>query len=118
MDFELGNRQKQIRLAVREFAEAELAPIGKECEAKGEFPRDIIKKAGQLGFIGVFIKKDYGGLGLALWKIRSSMRNSGGQTPDWDRYFPRPRLVRKSWSSLVRRSRRRSTCRPWSKGSG
>ena len=64
MDFELGNRQKQIRLAAREFAEGELAPIGKECEAKGEFPRDIIKKAAQLGFVGVFIKKDYGGLGL------------------------------------------------------
>jgi alkylation response protein AidB-like acyl-CoA dehydrogenase len=64
MDFELGNRQKQIRLAAREFAEGELAPIGKECEAKGEFPRDIIKKAAQLGFVGVYIKKDYGGLGL------------------------------------------------------
>ena len=36
MDFELGNRQKQIRLAAREFAEGELVPIGKECEAKGE----------------------------------------------------------------------------------
>ena len=64
MDFELTNRQKQIRLAAREFAEGELVPIGKECEAKGEFPRDIIKKAAQLGFIGVDIKKDYGGLGL------------------------------------------------------
>jgi alkylation response protein AidB-like acyl-CoA dehydrogenase len=64
MDFELGNRQKQIRLAAREFAEGELAPIGKECETKGEFPRDLIKKAAQLGFVGAFIKKDYGGLGL------------------------------------------------------
>jgi len=64
MDFELGNRQKQIRLAAREFAEGELAPIGKECEAKAEFPRDILKKAAQLGFVGVFIKRDYGGLGL------------------------------------------------------
>ncbi len=64
MDFELGNRQKQIRLAAREFAEGELVPIGKECEAKGEFPRDLIKKAAQLGFVGVFIKKEYGGLGL------------------------------------------------------
>jgi len=64
MDFELGNRQKQIRLAAREFAEGELAPIGKECEAKGEFPKEIIKKGAQLGFVGVFIKKDYGGLGL------------------------------------------------------
>jgi len=64
MDFELTNRQKQIRLAAREFAEGELAPIGKDCESKGEFPRDLIKKAAQLGFVGVFIKKEYGGLGL------------------------------------------------------
>jgi len=64
MDFELTNRQKQIRLAAREFAEGELMPIGKECEATGEFPRDIIKKAAQLGFVGVYIKKEYGGLGL------------------------------------------------------
>jgi acyl-CoA dehydrogenase len=64
MDFELSNRQKQIKMAAREFAEGELAPIGKECEAKGEFPKEIIKKAAQLGFIGVFIKKEYGGLGL------------------------------------------------------
>jgi len=66
MDFELSNRQKQIRLAAREFAEGELVPIGKECESKGEFPRDLIKKAAQLGFIGCFIKKEYGGLGLGL----------------------------------------------------
>jgi alkylation response protein AidB-like acyl-CoA dehydrogenase len=64
MDFELTNRQKQIRLAAREFAEGELTPIGKDCESKGEFPRDLIKKAAQLGFVGVFIKKDCGGLGL------------------------------------------------------
>ena len=64
MDFELTNRQKQIRMAAREFAEGELVPIGKECESKGEFPREIIKKAAQLGFVGVYIKKEYGGLGL------------------------------------------------------
>ena len=64
MDFELTNRQKQIRMAAREFAEGELLPIGKECEAKGEFPREIIKKAAGLGFVGVYIKKEYGGLGL------------------------------------------------------
>ena len=66
MDFELTNRQKQIRLAAREFAEGELAGIGQECEVKEEFPRELIKKAAQLGFIGVFIKKEYGGLGLGF----------------------------------------------------
>jgi alkylation response protein AidB-like acyl-CoA dehydrogenase len=64
MDFELSNRQKLIRQAAREFAEGELAPVGKDCESKGEFPRDLIKKAARLGFVGVFIKKEYGGLGL------------------------------------------------------
>jgi len=64
MDFELTNRQKQIRLAAREFAEGELVPLGKDCEAKGEYPREIIKKAAQLGFVGVYIKKEFGGLGL------------------------------------------------------
>jgi alkylation response protein AidB-like acyl-CoA dehydrogenase len=64
MDFELTNRQKQIRLAAREFAEGELAPLGKDCEARGEYPREIIKKAAQLSFVGVYIKKEYGGLGL------------------------------------------------------
>ncbi len=66
MDFEWSHRQKQIRQAAREFAEGELVPIGKECEAKGTFPKDLIKKAAQLGFIGCYIKKEYGGLGLGL----------------------------------------------------
>lgn len=66
MDFELTNRQKQIRLAAREFAEGELAGIGQECEIKEDFPRDLIKKAAELGFIGVFIKKENGGLGLGF----------------------------------------------------
>jgi hypothetical protein len=86
MDLELTNRQKQIRLAAREFAEGELVPIGKECETKGEFPRDLIKKAAQLGFIGCFIKKEYGGLGLGLmehaiileefWRAEPGLSNS------------------------------------------
>jgi len=66
MDFELTNRQKQIRLAAREFAEGELGPIGQECDIKETFPRDLIKKGAQLGFVGVFIKKEYGGLGLGF----------------------------------------------------
>src|SRR4030042_3915150 len=66
MDFDLNNRQKQIRLAAREFAEGELAGIGQECDVKEDFPRELIKKAAGLGFIGAFIKKEYGGLGLGF----------------------------------------------------
>jgi alkylation response protein AidB-like acyl-CoA dehydrogenase len=66
MDFELTNRQKHIRLAAREFAEGELAGIGQECDTKETFPKELITKAAQLGFIGSYIKKEYGGLGLGF----------------------------------------------------
>jgi len=64
MDFDPSNRQKHIRTAAREFAEGEIAPIAQDCELNEAFPKELIKKAAQLGFIGVFFKKDYGGLGL------------------------------------------------------
>lgn len=66
MDFELTNRQKQIRVAAREFAEGEFLEIGQICDTKEDFPREIVKKAAKLGFIGPFIKKEYGGLGLGF----------------------------------------------------
>jgi acyl-CoA dehydrogenase len=66
MDFELTQRQKQIRLAAREFAEGEFPGIARECDRREEFPKDLWKKACQLQFIGLFIKKEYGGLGLGI----------------------------------------------------
>lgn len=90
MDFEPSNRQKQIRLAAREFAEGELAGIAQECEEKGEFPRELLKKAAQLGFIGVFIKKEFGGLGLGylehaiileeFWRVDPGLGQALSQT--------------------------------------
>jgi alkylation response protein AidB-like acyl-CoA dehydrogenase len=66
MDFELTNRQKQMRLAAREFAEGEFPGIAREYDRREEFPRELWKKACELGFIGLFIKKEYGGLGLGF----------------------------------------------------
>ena len=69
MDFEPSNRQKHIRLAAREFAEGELAPIAKECDVKEDFPKELIRKAAHLGFLGVFFKKEYGGMGLGYVEL-------------------------------------------------
>jgi alkylation response protein AidB-like acyl-CoA dehydrogenase len=66
MDFELNNRQKQIRLAAREFAEGMFPQVAEECDLHEVFPMDLWKKACELGFIGVFINKEYGGLGLGF----------------------------------------------------
>jgi alkylation response protein AidB-like acyl-CoA dehydrogenase len=66
MDFELSNRQKQIKVAAREFAEGEFRNIALDCDIKGECPRKLIKKAAELGFIGAFVNKEYGGIGLGF----------------------------------------------------
>ncbi len=66
MDFELTNRQKQMRLAAREFAEGEFPGVAREYDRREEFPRELWEKACELGFIGLFIKKEYGGLGLGF----------------------------------------------------
>jgi acyl-CoA dehydrogenase len=73
MDFELTQRQKQIRLAAREFAEGEFPGVAREYDRREEFPRDLWQKACGLGFIGVFIKKEYGGLGLGFLEFAMVM---------------------------------------------
>lgn len=66
MDFELTNRQKQIRLAAKEFAEGEFPGKAEECDRNESFDWDIWRKACELGFVAVYIKKEYGGLGMGL----------------------------------------------------
>jgi len=73
MDFELTNRQKQIRTLAREFAEGEFPEVAREYDRREEFPRNLWKKACGLGFIGIFIKKEYGGLGLGFLEFAMVM---------------------------------------------
>ncbi|MFB0562154.1 MAG: acyl-CoA dehydrogenase family protein [Candidatus Lokiarchaeia archaeon] len=64
MDFDLNEEQEMIRQSVREFGEKELAPIVDESEEKGEFPREVINKAADLGFLGAVIPPEYDGSGI------------------------------------------------------
>jgi alkylation response protein AidB-like acyl-CoA dehydrogenase len=64
MDFELTEEQKQIRDLAREFAQKEIAPIAPTFDASGEFPRETIRKMGELGLMGIEIPVEYGGAGL------------------------------------------------------
>lgn len=65
MDFELTEEERDIKNAVREFAEKEIKPRGLEFDESGKFPSDILKKAAKLGYIGVWIPEEYGGPGLS-----------------------------------------------------
>ena len=64
MDFELTEEQQMIQDAARDFAQSEIAPIAAKYDELGEFPRDSIAKAAELGFMGVEIPEQYGGAGM------------------------------------------------------
>ena len=67
MDFSLTNEQKDIKKAAAEFASGEFQPeLIQECELNHRFPREIYKKAGELGFIGLDYPEDVGGGGLGV----------------------------------------------------
>jgi len=65
MQLELTDEQKAYQDAARTFAEKEMAPMAAEWDQKKIFPKDVLKKAGELGFCGVYTRVEVGGLGLS-----------------------------------------------------
>ena len=64
MNLELTEEQQLLQKSVREFAEAEVKPLAKEIDETGRFPRDMFKKAAELGLTGVALPENYGGAGM------------------------------------------------------
>ncbi|PWT82258.1 MAG: acyl-CoA dehydrogenase [Acidobacteria bacterium] len=64
MDFELTEEQKQIKMSVREFAEAEIAPHVMEWDEQQHFPIELKPKLAELGLMGVIFPENYGGAGM------------------------------------------------------
>jgi hypothetical protein len=64
MHFELTEAQQMIQAAAREFAQNEIAPIAAAFDRSGEFPVDTIRKAGELGFMGIEVPEEFGGAGF------------------------------------------------------
>ncbi len=64
MEFSLTDEQQNLRRAVREFAEAEIAPRVMEWDEASQFPSEIIPKLAEMGFLGVIFPEKYGGAGM------------------------------------------------------
>ena len=64
MSFDLSEDQRAFQRIAKEFSRKELAPNAAEWDAKGEFPVEIIKKAGGLGFCSLYVSEEDGGMGL------------------------------------------------------
>jgi len=64
MEFELTEEQQQMKMSVREFAEAEIAPHVMEWDEAQHFPVELQPKLAALGLMGVLFPEEYGGAGL------------------------------------------------------
>ncbi len=64
MQFELTEQQRMIRDMARDFAAKEIAPTAAEMDEKEQFPKDVVKMMGELGFMGMNVPEQYGGAGL------------------------------------------------------
>ncbi|MGH9573480.1 MAG: acyl-CoA dehydrogenase [Candidatus Acidiferrales bacterium] len=64
MNLDLSPEHELLQRSVRDFAEAEVKPHAKELDETGRFPRDILRKAAQLGLLGIAIPEEYGGAGM------------------------------------------------------
>jgi alkylation response protein AidB-like acyl-CoA dehydrogenase len=65
MDFSLTDDQRAIEDAARAFAAAELSPHSARWDEEKHFPVDVLKKAAELGFAGLYVQEDVGGSALS-----------------------------------------------------
>jgi alkylation response protein AidB-like acyl-CoA dehydrogenase len=64
VEFAFTEEQELLRQSVRHFAETEIAPTVLEFDERQEYPREIARKAGRLGYLGAIFPEEYGGSGL------------------------------------------------------
>lgn len=64
MNFQLSEEQLAVRDAAREFAQIELLPGVIDRDTEGKFPKEQLKKMGELGFLGMMVDPKYNGGGM------------------------------------------------------
>ena len=64
MNFSLSEEQQMVRKAARDFAQTELKPGVIKRDELQEFPDNLVKKMGALGFMGIMVDPKYGGSGM------------------------------------------------------
>ncbi|HHF3075026.1 TPA: acyl-CoA dehydrogenase family protein [Vibrio diabolicus] len=65
MDFELNEDQRAFADTAQQFADERLAPMAAEWDEKQIFPKEVLREAGELGFLSLYTPEAQGGLGLS-----------------------------------------------------
>jgi alkylation response protein AidB-like acyl-CoA dehydrogenase len=66
VDFDLTPAEREIQAAAREFAEAEIAPNAAAWDREHHFPSELLPKLAELGFLGVCVPEEHGGVGAGF----------------------------------------------------
>jgi len=84
MKFELTEEQKEVQRTAREFAKKEILPLARKIDEEEYFPKEIIKKLAEMGFMGMMVPEKYGGAGfdtisyvLAMEEISAACASTG-----------------------------------------
>jgi alkylation response protein AidB-like acyl-CoA dehydrogenase len=65
MDFELNEDQRAFADTAQQFAMDNLLPNASRWDADCHFPKEVLKQAGELGFLSLYTREEQGGLGLS-----------------------------------------------------
>jgi acyl-CoA dehydrogenase len=68
MEFDLTDEQRILQDTARRFAQTEIAPVAAQYDQSGEFPRDLIKRAWELGLSSTCIPEEFDGVGLSVFE--------------------------------------------------
>jgi len=66
MDFELSQDHKVLRDSVRDFVVKEIKPIAMQIDEEHMIPDSLVKKMGEMGFLGSYLPEEYDGAGLDM----------------------------------------------------
>lgn len=66
MEYELPEDMKMLRQTIRDFVDKEVAPIAREIDEEERVPFETIKKAGELGLLGIPFPEQYGGIDAGI----------------------------------------------------
>lgn len=64
LDFNLTDNHKLFKKTIREFCEKNIKPLAEKIDKEEYFPKDLYKKMGQMGLMGMTVPQEYGGAGI------------------------------------------------------
>ena len=73
MNFHESEDLKLIRQSVRDFVEREVLPHRMEWDESQHFPKDLFRRMGDIGLMGMLVPEAYGGAGLGYFEYKAAI---------------------------------------------